>query len=235
MNYTIENLEQYFRQYRRSVRVPRKFWGEIASNFEWYNKWETVLDHDMTEARFTWFEGGKLNITQNAIDRHLETRANKTAILFEPNDPAEAAQKITYRELHERVCRMANVLLDQGIRKGDRVCIYLPMIPELAVSVLACARIGAVHSIVFGAFSPDSLKDRINDSKAKILVTQDTALRGGKNDIPMKTNADTAVKQTSSIEKVIVVIIFFFCEIIIGYRLPKNRIVLYIRIVDNWR
>ena len=204
MNYTIENLEQYFRQYRRSVRVPRKFWGEIASNFEWYSKWEIVLDHDMTEARFTWFDGGKLNITHNAIDRHLETRANKTAILFEPNDPSEQAQKITYKELHERVCKMANVLLDQGIRKGDRVCIYLPMIPELAVAVLACARIGAIHSVVFAGFSSTAVAARIMDSSCKMVITSDGGYRGNKT-IDLKGIVDEALEKCDCVETVLVV------------------------------
>lgn len=203
MNYTIENLEQYFRQYRRSVRVPRKFWGEIASNFEWYTKWESVLDHDMSEARFTWFEGGKLNITHNAIDRHLKTRANKTAILFEPNDPSEPAQNITYKELHERVCKMANVLLEQGIRKGDRVCIYLPMIPELAVAVLACARIGAIHSVVFAGFSASAVAARIMDSTCKMVITSDGGFRGNKT-IDLKGIVDEALEKCDCVDKVLV-------------------------------
>ncbi|MFN5149205.1 MAG: acetate--CoA ligase [Flavobacteriia bacterium] len=204
MNYTIENLEQYFRQYRRSIEVPRKFWSEIASNFEWYTHWHNLLEHDMVQARFKWFEGGKLNITHNAIDRHLATRSKKTAILFEPNDPEEPAQKITYKELHERVCKMANVLLDQGIRKGDRVCIYLPMIPDLAIAVLACARIGAIHSVVFAGFSSSAVAARIMDSTCKMVITSDGGYRGNKI-IDLKGIVDEALEKCDCVEKVLVV------------------------------
>ena len=204
MAYTIHDLEDYFKQYRRSIRTPRKFWGEIADNFSWNKKWDNVLDFNMTEAKFSWFEGAKLNITENAIDRHLVNRSKKTAILFEPNDPNEAAQHITYEELHLRVCKMANVLKEQGITKGDRVCIYLPMIPELAISVLACARIGAIHSVVFAGFSASAISSRILDSKCKLVITADGGFRGNKT-IDLKSIVDEAVLKCPCVEKVLLV------------------------------
>ena len=164
-NYHIKHLEEYYQVYRKSVRNPEVFWEEIAEeHFIWRKKWDNVLHWDFTKPEVKWFEGAQLNITENCIDRHLTTRANKTAILFEPNNPDEASEHITYKQLHERVNQFANVLKDQGITKGDRVCIYLPMIPELAISVLACARIGAIHSVVFAGFSATALATRINDS-----------------------------------------------------------------------
>ena len=152
--YKIQNLEQYFKHYNKSIREPRKFWGKIAEeNFMWYQPWEKVIDFNMAEADIKWFTDAKLNIVKNCIDRHLARKGNKTAIIFEPNNINEEAQHITYNDLHQRVCKMANVLRDQGIVKGDRVCIYLPMIPELTIAILACARIGAIHSVVFAGFS----------------------------------------------------------------------------------
>lgn len=204
MAYTIHDLEDYFKQYRRSIRTPRKFWGEIADNFSWNKKWDNVLDFNMTEAKFSWFEGGKLNITENAIDRHLVNRSKKTAILFEPNDPNEAAQHITYEELHLRVCKMANVLKEQGITKGDRVCIYLPMIPELAISVLACARIGAIHSVVFAGFSASAIAARILDSDCKLVITADGGFRGNKT-IDLKSIVDEALVKCPCVDKVLLV------------------------------
>ncbi len=204
MAYTIHDLEDYFKQYRRSIRTPRKFWGEIADNFSWNKKWDNVLDFNMTEAKFSWFEGGKLNITENAIDRHLVNRSKKTAILFEPNDPNEAAQHITYEELHLRVCKMANVLKEQGISKGDRVCIYLPMIPELAISVLACARIGAIHSVVFAGFSASAIAARILDSDCKLVITADGGFRGNKT-IDLKSIVDEALVKCPCVDKVLLV------------------------------
>jgi acetyl-CoA synthetase len=204
MAYTIHDLEDYFKQYRRSIRTPRKFWGEIADNFSWNQKWDNVLDFNMTAAKFSWFEGGKLNITENAIDRHLVNRSKKTAILFEPNDPNEAAQHITYEELHVRVCKMANVLKEQGITKGDRVCIYLPMIPELAISVLACARIGAVHSVVFAGFSAGAIAARILDSSCKLVITADGGFRGNKT-IDLKSIVDEALLKCPCVDKVLLV------------------------------
>ncbi len=150
-------------------------------HFMWRKKWDQVLDWDFDKAEISWFKGAQLNITENCIDRHLYTRGDKTAILFEPNDPKEPAVHITYRQLHERVSKFANVLKDQGIGKGDRVCIYLPMIPELAVAVLACARIGAIHSVVFAGFSATALSTRINDCGAKMLITSDGSFRGAKS------------------------------------------------------
>ncbi len=204
MAYTIHDLEDYFKQYRRSIRTPRKFWGEIADNFSWNQKWDTVLDYDMSEAKFSWFEGGKLNITENAIDRHLEVRGKKTAILFEPNDPKETAQHISYEELHVRVCKMANVLKEQGINKGDRVCIYLPMIPELAIAVLACARIGAVHSVVFAGFSASAIAARILDSSCKLVITADGGYRGNKT-IDLKSIVDEALVKCPCVDKVLLI------------------------------
>jgi len=204
MAYTIHDLEDYFKQYRRSIRTPRKFWGEIADNFSWNKKWDNILDFNMTEAKFSWFEGAKLNITENAIDRHLVNRSKKTAILFEPNDPNEAAQHISYEELHKRVCKMANVLKEQGITKGDRVCIYLPMIPELAISVLACARIGAIHSVVFAGFSASAISSRILDSKCKLVITADGGFRGNKT-IDLKSIVDEALVKCICVEKVLLV------------------------------
>ncbi|MCU0798888.1 MAG: acetate--CoA ligase [Candidatus Thermoplasmatota archaeon] len=200
----LKSMEEYKRMYDESVKDPEGFWGRMAQDFTWFKKWTKVRDYDFKTGNIKFYMGAKTNITYNCLDRHLAKRGDQVALIWEGNSPTED-RKITYKELHADVMRFANVLKSHGVKKGDRVCLYLQMIPQLPVAMLACARIGAVHSIVFGAFSPDSLKDRINDSKAKILVTQDTALRGGKNDIPMKTNADTAVKQTSSIERIIVV------------------------------
>ncbi|MGB6150780.1 MAG: acetate--CoA ligase [Pricia sp.] len=204
-NYHIKHLEEYYQVYRKSVRNPESFWEEIAEeHFVWRKKWDTVLDWDFSKPEIKWFEGAKLNITENCIDRHLPTRGEKTAILFEPNDPEEKAQHISYRELHERVCRMANVLKDHGIGKGDRVCIYLPMIPELAVSVLACARIGAIHSVVFAGFSSNALASRINDSDCKMVLTSDGSYRGAKT-IDLKGIVDKALEDCPSIANVLVV------------------------------
>ncbi|CAA0196101.1 acetate--CoA ligase [Tenacibaculum maritimum] len=204
-NYSIKNLEEYFRVYRKSVRDPELFWEEIAEeHFLWHKRWDKVLSYDFSKPEVKWFEGAKLNITENCIDRHLRIRGDKTAILFEPNNPEEETQRITYKELHEKVCRFANVLKENGITKGDRVCIYLPMIPELAISVLACARIGAVHSVVFAGFSSTALATRINDCEAKMVVTSDGSFRGGKT-IDLKGIVDEALENCKSIETVLVV------------------------------
>jgi acetyl-CoA synthetase len=203
-NYHIKHLEEYFQVYRKSVRDPEAFWEEIAEeHFVWRKKWDRVLEWDFKKPEVKWFTGARLNITENCLDRHLPTRGDKTAIIFEPNDPTEEAQHITYRELHEKVCRMANVLKDQGIKKGDRVCIYLPMIPELAVAVLACARVGAVHSVVFAGFSANALSTRINDCDCKLVITSDGSFRGNKT-IDLKGIVDSALKDCPGVISVLV-------------------------------
>ncbi len=203
-NYHIKNFEEYFQVYRKSVRNPSAFWEEVAEeHFTWQKRWDKVLSWDFTKPEVKWFEGAKLNITENCLDRHLWSRGNKTAILFEPNDPNEPAEKITYRDLHARVCQFANVLKSRGIKKGDRVCIYLPMIPELAISVLACARIGAVHSVVFAGFSSTALSTRIQDCDAKMVLTSDGSYRGAKT-IDLKGIVDDALKDCPGVESVLV-------------------------------
>ncbi len=203
-NYHIKHLEEYYQVYRKSVRDPETFWAEVAEeHFMWRKKWDNVLSWDFTKPEIKWFEGAQLNITENCIDRHLRNRGHKTAILFEPNDPSEDAQHITYKQLHERVCKFANVLKEQGISKGDRVCIYLPMIPELAISVLACARIGAVHSVVFAGFSATALSTRINDCEAKMVITSDGSYRGAKT-IDLKGIVDEALENCPGIKTVLV-------------------------------
>ncbi|WP_411030119.1 acetate--CoA ligase [Spongiimicrobium sp. 3-5] len=204
-NYHIKHLEEYFQVYRKSVREPESFWEEIAEeHFVWRKKWDNVLDWDFTKPEIKWFKNAKLNITENCLDRHLPTRGDKTAILFEPNDPEEQTEHITYKQLHERVSRMANVFKDHGVQKGDRVCIYLPMIPELAVAVLACARIGAIHSVVFAGFSAIALATRINDSDCKLVVTSDGSYRGNKT-INLKGIVDAALEDCPGVEHVLVV------------------------------
>jgi acetyl-CoA synthetase len=203
-NYHIKHLEEYFQVYRKSVREPENFWEEIAEeHFIWQKKWDNVLSWDFSKPEVKWFEGAQLNITENCIDRHLATRGNKTAILFEPNDPSDEAEHITYNQLYERVNQFANVLKEQGIKKGDRVCIYLPMIPELAISVLACARIGAIHSVVFAGFSATALSTRINDSDCKMVLTSDGSYRGTKT-IDLKGIVDEALESCDGVETVLV-------------------------------
>jgi acetyl-CoA synthetase len=202
--YKVESLEQYFKHYNKSIREPRKFWGKIAEeNFTWYQQWDNVFEFDMPNVDIKWFTGAKVNIVKNAIDRHLAKRGDKTAIIFEPNNPAEEAQHISYNELHERVCKMANVLRETGIKKGDRVCVYLPMIPELAVSVLACARIGAIHSVVFAGFSASAVASRIQDSECKMVITSDGGYRGNKT-IELKSIVDEALLTCPSVATVLV-------------------------------
>lgn len=204
-NYHIKHFEEYYQVYRKSVRNPESFWDEIAEeHFVWRKKWDKVLDWDFSKPEIKWFEGAKLNITENCIDRHLNIRGDKTAILFEPNNPDEDAQHITYNELKERVCKMANVLSDKGIKKGDRVVIYLPMIPELAISLLACARIGAVHSVVFAGFSSTAVATRVNDCGAKMVITSDGSYRG-KKIIDLKGIVDDAMDACPDVENVLVV------------------------------
>ena len=204
-NYHIKHLEEYFQVYRKSVRDPESFWEEIAEeHFSWRKKWDRVLRWDFEKPEVAWFEGARLNITENCLDRHLPTRADKTALLFEPNDPEEPAVHITYRELHQRVCKMANVLKAQGVGRGDRVCIYLPMIPELAVALLACARIGAIHSVVFAGFSSTALATRIDDCDCKMVITSDGSYRGAKT-LDLKGIVDAALEDCPGVEKVLVV------------------------------
>ncbi|MBC8216194.1 MAG: acetate--CoA ligase [Candidatus Marinimicrobia bacterium] len=201
----ISDLDQYRKLYDRSIQDPEGFWGEIAERITWTKKWDTVRNFNFVKADIKWFEGGKLNVAYNCLDRHVEAgHGDQTALIWEGNNPEED-KKFTYSELKDEVSKFANVLKANGVVKGDRVCLYMQMIPELAVAMLACARIGAVHSIVFGAFSSDSLRDRINDSACKILVTQDTGVRGTKQNIAMKTKADKGLDETPSIEHVFVV------------------------------
>ncbi|MTE25831.1 acetate--CoA ligase [Winogradskyella ouciana] len=203
-NYHIKQFEEYFQVYKKSVNQPEQFWEEIAEeHFVWRKKWSNVLTWDFTKPEIKWFESAQLNITENCLDRHLRARGNKTAILFEPNDPNEQAEHITYTQLHERVCKFANVLKEKGIEKGDRVCIYLPMIPELAISVLACARIGAIHSVIFAGFSSTALSTRINDCDAKMVITSDGSYRGAKT-IDLKGIVDEALEDCPNIESVLV-------------------------------
>ena len=203
-NYHIMHLEEYYKIYRKSVKEPEAFWEKIAEeNFTWYKKWDNVLEWDFKKPEVKWYQGAKLNITENCIDRHLSTKGNKTAILFEPNNPGEKTQHITYNQLHERVNRFANVLKNEGLKKGDRVCIYLPMIPDLAVSVLACARIGAIHSVVFAGFSATALSTRINDSDCKIVITSDGSYRGNKT-IDLKEIVDEALNDCAGVNSVLV-------------------------------
>ncbi len=199
----ITSLADYQKTYELSVNEPEKFWANVANEFEWSKPFTKVLDWSFDDYSVKWFEDGQLNITTNCLDRHLKTIPDQAAIIYEPNEPGDAAVTLTYRELHKRVCQVANVLKSQGVVKGDRVCIYMPMIPELAIAVLACARIGAIHSVIFGGFSAQSIADRVNDATCKIVLTTDGAVRGNK-DIPMKDTVDDAIANCPSVEKVIV-------------------------------
>ncbi|PPK93576.1 acetyl-CoA synthetase [Nonlabens xylanidelens] len=203
-NYHIKHLEEYWQVYRKSVRHPEHFWEEVAEeHFLWRKRWNKVLEWDFNTPIVKWYDGAQLNITENCLDRHLTTRGNKTAILFEPNDPNEPAQHITYTQLHERVCKFANVLKSQGVQKGDRVCIYLPMIPELTVALLACARIGAVHSVIFAGFSATAIASRINDCDCKLVICSDGSYRGKKT-IDLKSLVDKAL-ENCDVDTVLVV------------------------------
>ncbi len=199
----INTLEKYQDSYKQGIEEPEMFWGNIANGFDWSQKWNSVCEYDMNEAQFSWFKGGKTNITENCIDRHLENKADETAIIFEPNSPKEVATHITYKNLHQKVCKMANALLSVGIKKGDRVAVYLPMIPELAISVLACARIGAIHSVIFAGFSSSALAARINDSQCKIVITADGGFRGNKT-IDLKGIVDEALITCPCVQNVLV-------------------------------
>jgi acetyl-CoA synthetase len=201
--YQIKSLEEYKSAYKKSTEEPEKFWAEVAENFLWKKKWDKVLNWNFTEPKIEWFAGGKLNITENCIDRHLETMADKPAFIWEPNNPEERVRTVTYARLHKRVCQFAQVLKNNGVKKGDRVCIYMGMVPELAYAVLGCARIGAIHSVIFGGFSAQSIADRLEDAGAEFIVTCDGAYRGEKI-IPLKGVIDDALIGNKTIKKVIV-------------------------------
>jgi acetyl-CoA synthetase len=201
--YQIKSLEDYHQAWKQSIESPEEFWSSIASNFHWYKKWDQVLSWNFKEPSIKWFEGGKLNITHNCIDRHLTDKADQPAIIWEPNDPNEHHRVLTYAQLHQKVVQFSNVLKNNGVKKGDRVCIYMGMIPELAIAVLACARIGAIHSVIFGGFSAQSIADRLQDAQAGFIITCDGAFRGAK-DIPLKSVIDDALVNCSFVKRVIV-------------------------------
>lgn len=201
--YQITSLEQYHSDYKKSVEDPEGFWGSVAQNFVWRKPWEKVLTWNFAEPKVEWFAGGKLNITENCIDRHLKELGEKPAIIWEPNDPGDRVRIVTYNRLHKRVCQFAQVLKNNGVKKGDRVCIYMGMVPELAYAVLGCARIGAIHSVVFGGFSAQSIADRLEDAQAEFIVTADGAFRGEKV-IPLKSVIDDALIGNKKVKKVIV-------------------------------
>lgn len=202
-NLQIKSFEEYKEKYALSVSDPAAFWGEIAEEFQWIKKWDSVLEWNFDEPKIEWFKGAKLNITENALDRHLAKRGNKLALIWEPNDPKQRFVRYTYRELHDLVCQFANALKSKGVKKGDRVCIYMPMVPELTIAVLACARIGAVHSVVFAGFSATAVADRINDAQASMVITADGLNRGAKQ-IPLKRVVDEALESCTSVKDVIV-------------------------------
>lgn len=203
MSLRIESFEQYKNDYRKSVEDPEGFWAEIAKSFKWRSPWNSTLEWNFDEPKIKWFDGGTLNITENMLDRHLETRGDQIAFYWEPNDPNAAGQKITYKELYEEVCKFANGLRSLGVEKGDRVCIYMPMVLEAVVAIIACARIGAVHSIVFAGFSSSALADRIHDAQAKVVITSDGLNRGNKR-VDIKSMVDESLKTCPSIEHAIV-------------------------------
>jgi acetyl-CoA synthetase len=202
-NLKINSFEDYQEKYVLSVENPEQFWEGVANEFQWKKKWDKVLEWNFTEPNVQWFKGAKLNITENMLDRHLEKRGNKLALIWEPNDPKQRFVRYTYRELYEQVCQFANALKAQGVQKGDRVIIYMPMIPELSIAVMACARIGAIHSVVFAGFSSNALYDRMEDAQPKVVITADGLNRGAKQ-IPLKRVVDEALEHKTSVEKVIV-------------------------------
>ena len=218
--YQIKTQAQYHQEYKRSVEDPEGFWSDIADHFVWQKKWDRLLDWNFTEPRISWFSGAQLNITENCLDRHLKDKADQAAIIWEPNDPSEPNRILTYHDLHRQVCLFAQVLLNNGIKKGDRVCIYMGMIPELAIAVLACARIGAIHSVIFGGFSAQSISDRVQDAGATCIITCDGAFRGAK-DIPLKAVIDEALAANRTVSTVIV-----YARTRIGVSMIKGR--------DHW-
>ena len=201
--YQIKSLEAYHEAYKQSIEDPEIFWANIAGNFQWKRKWDKVLEWNFTGPKVEWFKGATLNITENCLDRHLKTNAKTPALIWEPNDPEEHHRVLTYKDLHYKVCQFANVLKNNGVKKGDRVCIYMGMIPELAIAVLASARIGAIHSVVFGGFSAQSIADRLYDAQVEYIVTCDGAYRGNK-DIPLKGVIDDALIGNKTVKRVIV-------------------------------
>jgi acetyl-CoA synthetase len=203
MEFKIDSFEQYQSIYAHSIASPEVFWASIADHFLWKKKWDKVLNWNFQDPQIKWFEGAQLNITENCLDRHLPAKANQPAIIWEPNNPNESNRILTYQELYDQVCRFAHVLQRNGVKKGDRICIYMPMVPELAIAVLACARIGAIHSVVFGGFSAQSIADRIIDAQCAFVITADGGFRGNK-EIPLKAVIDDALTQCKSVQKVIV-------------------------------
>src|SRR5436190_1329139 len=201
--FQIMSHEQYEKAYRESVEQPDEFWASVAENFQWRKKWDKVLEWNFKEPNIKWFQGGKLNITENCIDRHLKTMGEKPAFIWEPNNPEDRVRVVTYNRLHKRVCQVAQMLKNNGVKKGDRVCIYMGMVPELVYAILGCARIGAIHSVIFGGFSAQSIADRLEDAQAEYIITCDGAYRGGK-DIPLKSVIDDALIGNKKVKKVIV-------------------------------
>ena len=196
--YQINSLDQYHKAYQQSIQNPAEFWASVAANFHWKKTWDKVLNWNFSDPEVRWFDGAQLNITENCLDRHLVAEGDTTAILWESNNPDEVSRAISYKELHHLVNQFSRVLLNHGVKKGDRVCLYMGMIPELAIATLACARIGAIHSIIFGGFSAQAIADRVVDAGATCIVTCDGAYRGAK-DIPLKSVVDEALKSTNSI------------------------------------
>ena len=201
--YQLQSYDQYKEVYKKSIEDPEKFWGDVAENFQWLKKWDKVLEWNFKEPKIEWFKGAKLNITENCIDRHLATLGDKPAIIWEPNSPDERVRVVTYNRLHKRVCQVAQMLKNNGVKKGDRVCIYMGMVPELAYAVLGCARIGAIHSVIFGGFSAQSIADRLEDAKAEYIITCDGGYRGAK-EIPLKSVIDDALIGNKVVKKVFV-------------------------------